>query len=113
MAAQLPKWLVKTSEGTIARLYVQPNASRSEIVGEHGSDEGIRLKVRIAAPAVDSAANEELLHFLKKLLRISASKIQLLRGNASRSKDVLFLGISAEDLLKLAPLQIEMPKPNQ
>lgn len=96
VAAKLPKWISKNAEGTIVRLYIQPGASRSEIAGEHGDGDTIRLKIRIAAPAVDNAANEELVYFLKKYLGLSASQIQILRGTASRSKDVLLQGVSTD-----------------
>lgn len=103
---ELPKWVTKSSDGTIARLYVQPNASRSEISGEHGEGEAVRLKIRVAAPPVDNAANEELIRFLKKSTGIPASRIHLIRGAASKAKDVLLQSLSPEmvvDRLKLAP----------
>lgn len=103
---ELPKWISKSAEGTVVRLYVQPKASRSEVVGEHGEGDACRLKIRIAAPPVDSAANEELVHFMKKSVGIPASQIRLIRGATSRSKDLLLLGVSPEmaaEKFKLAP----------
>jgi uncharacterized protein YggT (Ycf19 family) len=41
-------------------LHVQPNARRTEIAGLHGG----RLKVRLAAPAVEGMANQLLVGFL-------------------------------------------------
>ncbi len=99
-AVKRPKWITENAEGTIARLYIQPNATRSEVIGEHGEGEAKRLKIRIAAPAVDNAANEELLYFLKKSVGIPASQIHLLRGTSSRSKDLLLQGISPESVVE-------------
>jgi len=97
---EIPKWAVRRADGVVVRLYVQPNASRSEVSGEHGEGEAVRLKIRIAAPPVDSAANEELVYFLKKAVGIPASRIHLVRGAASRSKDVLLEGVSLEGAIE-------------
>ena len=94
----LPRWMSKCTDGLIVRFYVQPKASRSEIVGEHGEGKDIRLKVRVAAPPVDGATNEELIRFLKKLTGLSSSRIHLIRGETAKTKDVLFRGILAEGL---------------
>jgi uncharacterized protein (TIGR00251 family) len=61
---------------------VQPRASRTEIVGVHNG----ALKVRVAAPPVDGAANEELVRGLAKLLQIPAREIELVRGQTGRLK---------------------------
>jgi uncharacterized protein (TIGR00251 family) len=59
-----------------------PRASRSEIVGEHGG----ALRVRIAAPPVDGAANEELVRLLAGAFGVSRSAIEILAGHSSKSK---------------------------
>ena len=43
-------------------IHAQPRASRSEVVGLHGD----ALKVRLAAPPVDGAANLELIRVMAK-----------------------------------------------
>ncbi len=48
---------------------VVPRASKSEIVGEHDG----ALKVRIASPPVDGAANEELIKVLSKKFGVPKS----------------------------------------
>lgn len=101
MLIQVPKWAVDVEGGIVIKLYVQPNASRTEITGEHGEGESVRLKVRIAAPAVENAANEEVVRCFKKLLGIPASRIELVRGPASRSKDLLIRDLSVDDLRAL------------
>lgn len=92
-----PAWIAPGPEGAVLRLLIQPKASRSEIVGPHG--EPPRLKVRVAAPPVDGAANEELLRFLKKALGVPASQLELVRGAASRQKDVLCRGLGAGEVV--------------
>lgn len=77
---------------------VVPRASKSEIVGEiEGS-----LKVRIAAPPVDGAANEEVVRLLAKSLDLSRSSVSIVAGETSKTKRVRVVGITPEQLLQLA-----------
>jgi uncharacterized protein (TIGR00251 family) len=76
---------------------VQPRASRTEIVGEHGG----ALKLRVAAPPVDGAANEELIRFLARSLSVPQSAVRVLRGSTGRRKVVEVAGISAADVRAL------------
>lgn len=95
---RLPAWVQEGEGGVTLRLVIQPKASRTEAVGPHG--EPPRLKVRVAAPPVDGAANEELTRFLKKQLGLPGSRIELLRGQASKQKDVFCLGIGAAEAVR-------------
>lgn len=97
----IPRWASKAAEGIVVRLHIQPKASRSEISGEYGEGDLVRLKIRIAAPPVDGEANKELIRFLKKLTHIPAARIFILRGETSKSKDVLFQGASVSELQML------------
>ena len=91
----LPPWISNRKDGALLLLHVQPGASRSEVAGEHGT----RLKMRIAAPAVDNAANETLLEFLRERLGVPSRQIGLVRGATSRAKDVLVEGVAPETLV--------------
>ena len=95
-----PAWISQTAQGVVVRVHAQPQASRTEIVGAHGEGEAARLKIRLAAPPVDGKANEELLYFLKKKTGIPSGAIELLRGDTSKSKDVLFRGASVGHVLE-------------
>ena len=66
----------------ILRLHVQPRASRDELCGLHGDS----LKIRITAPPADGKANQHLRKYLAKLFGVPASRVSLLRGASSRSK---------------------------
>jgi hypothetical protein len=68
---------------------VQPRASRTELAGRHGD----ALKVRLAAPPVDGAANEALVRFLAERLDVSRSAVWLEAGAAGRTKIVAVTGI--------------------
>ena len=67
---------------------VVPRASRSEIAGEH---EGA-LRVRVAAPPVDGAANEELLRTLARALKVPRSAVEIIRGQTSKTKYIRVRG---------------------
>ncbi len=63
-------------------VYVQPRASRTEVAGYHGSD----LKIRLAAPPVDNAANEELTIFIAQQLGVPKRNVRVVSGAKSRRK---------------------------
>lgn len=65
-------------------VYVQPRASKSEIAGMHGD----ALKIRLAAPPVDGAANEALIAFIAKRVGVSKSAVRIAAGDKSRRKTV-------------------------
>lgn len=77
-------------------VWVQPRASRSEVVGRHG--EGI--KVRVAAPPVDGAANEELVRFLAERLGIPRAAIRLKSGASGHRKTLEITGLTAAEAEK-------------
>lgn len=76
-------------DGDIATLYIkaQPSASRSEFAGLYGDD---AIKVRLAAPAVEGAANKELVKLLSKTFKIPKSTITFKSGETSKIKSVSF-----------------------
>jgi uncharacterized protein (TIGR00251 family) len=64
------------------KVQVVPRASRSEIVGEHNG----ALKIRLAAPPVDGAANDELVRLVASKLRVSRRAVQITAGHHSKAK---------------------------
>jgi uncharacterized protein (TIGR00251 family) len=76
---------------------VRPRASRSELAGTHGD----ALKIRLAAPPVEGAANAELIAFLAKRLRVSKSAVQIVKGARARDKVVEIEGVSADQIRAL------------
>jgi uncharacterized protein (TIGR00251 family) len=73
----------------VLELHVQPGAKRSEFAGEHGG----RMKLRLAAPAVEGQANEALLEFLAAHFRVPKRSVRILSGLRSRAKRVLVEGL--------------------
>lgn len=95
--------IVSHKDGTLLKLYIQPGASKSGFSGVHGD----RIKVRIKAPPVDGAANEELISFIAKTFSISKARVQFLRGETSRQKD-LVIDLSLEDTLSIIKQFVEL-----
>jgi hypothetical protein len=65
-------------------LYIQPNASRTEIAGLHNG----ALKIKVAAPPSDHQANDKLLAFLGKSFKVGRKQVVLKRGEHARHKIV-------------------------
>lgn len=80
------------------RVRVAPRASQTAAAGEHDG----ALKVRVAAPPVEGAANEELTRFLSKSLNVPARAVEIVGGHASKTKTVRVTGARREDLTRLA-----------
>jgi uncharacterized protein len=69
------------------RIKAQPKASKSEFCEPYGDD---AIKIRIKAPAVEGAANEELFKFLSKSFKVPKSSIILKSGDTSKIKVITF-----------------------
>ena len=76
------------SGAVVLDLHVQPGAKRTEVAGPHGE----RLKVRLAAPPVDGAANDELVRFLAEAFGVPRRQVTIVSGAASRAKRVRIEG---------------------
>lgn len=72
------------ADGLVLRLYIQPKASRDEIVGLHGD----ALKVAITAPPVDGQANSHLIKFLAKQFKVAKGKVDIEKGELGRHKQI-------------------------
>ena len=69
------------------RIKAQPNASKNAFCEVYGND---AIKIRIKAPAVEGAANKELVKFLAKSFKVSKSDILFKTGQNSKIKIVAF-----------------------
>ena len=69
------------------RIKAQPNASKNEFCEIYGED---AIKIRIKAPAVEGAANKQLVKFLSKSFKVSKSDIIFKIGQNSKVKIVEF-----------------------
>jgi hypothetical protein len=72
-------------------IYVQPRASKTMVVGLHDG----AIKIRLAAPPVDGAANAALVEFIAKRLGIPRARVRIAGGETSRRKLVEIDGVEA------------------
>jgi uncharacterized protein (TIGR00251 family) len=86
-----PAVVQDSKDGTILTVHVQPKASQTACVGIYGD----ALKIRVAAPPVDGAANEELVRFLASELAVPLSAVRIESGAGGRHKRVRLNGVTA------------------
>jgi hypothetical protein len=78
-------------------VHVVPRSRHTEVVGEHAG----AIRIRVAAPPADGAANEELVRFLGERLRVPRRDVQIKSGATARRKIVVVAGKSAVDIRRL------------
>jgi hypothetical protein len=63
------------------------------VAGLHGDE----IRLRVAAPPVDGAANEAVVELLAEQLGVPRSAVELAAGVAARHKVVLVAGVTAAE----------------
>lgn len=84
----------KAQAGAAIMVQVVPRASKDEVAGLQGA----AIKIRLAAPPVDGAANDALVKFLAKALRVRTSDIEIIAGHTSRKKLVSIIGLTPDEV---------------
>jgi len=97
----LPNYLTSFDDGTILEAFVQPRATRTAIVGVHGT----ALKIKVAAPPVDGKANEALRKFVADAVGLPRSRVELVAGAGSRNKRLRISGLAPEAVAEALGLQ--------
>jgi hypothetical protein len=87
---------------SLLAVYVQPRASRTELVGIHGQ----ALKLALTSPPVDDAANKALVIFLASFFKIGRQELLIHKGRQSRRKQVVIGGLSEEAIRQLIMAEI-------
>jgi uncharacterized protein YggU (UPF0235/DUF167 family) len=90
-----PRWAVHAHpDGAVVAVVAVPRS------GTTGIDrvEGDALRLRVAAPPVDGAANAALLRFLAEVLDVPRSRPRLVAGETARRKRVLVVGRSPAEV---------------
>jgi uncharacterized protein (TIGR00251 family) len=78
-------------------VHVVPRARRTEVTGVHGD----AIRIRLAAPPVDGAANAELVRFLAERLGVARADVEIKSGAGARRKLVEIAGRSPDDVRRL------------
>jgi uncharacterized protein (TIGR00251 family) len=74
-----------------------PRARATGVAGRHGD----ALKIRVAAPPADGAANDELIRFLAARLGLPRSAIAITSGQTGRRKTVSISGLESATALRI------------
>ena len=84
-------------EGAAALVvHVQPHATKTEAIGWHGD----AVKIRVKAPPVAGAANEELVRYLSRAVGVPRAAVRIVSGASTRRKRVVVEGVSRSEVLK-------------
>ena len=83
--------IAPTTGGVLIDVRVVPRARRSGVAGQRGD----ALLVRLQAPPVDGAANEELVEVLCAALGVTRRDVSIVSGERSRQKRVKVSGVDA------------------
>ena len=75
----------RAQPGTRVRVRVQTKSSMNQVVGYRGDT----LRLRVTAPPEEGQANEAIVNLLAQALDIAKSRIEIVRGHASRDKNVV------------------------
>jgi uncharacterized protein (TIGR00251 family) len=81
----------ETEAGVVVDVRVIPRAGRTFVDGvrDHA------VLIRVAAPPVDNAANQALIEFFSKSLKVARHAVTIVAGATSRNKRVAIAGVSA------------------
>jgi len=88
------------------RLFVRltPKSSVERIEGWDVDDKGRRfLKIRVRAAPIEGRANDALIAFLAKTLKLPKSRFTLVTGDTARLKQIEIDGLGEAELVVLLP----------
>ena len=87
----------------VLEVWVQPRASRNEIVGYRNHF----LHLRVTAPPVEGEANQSVKRLLAEALGIPPSRVEILKGDKGRRKKVRVLEVPLSNWQKLENMKGE------
>lgn len=86
-------------DSLIIKLKISPNASKNEIIKND-----TEIKIKITAQPIENKANKALVEFLSKKLKIAKSNIEIIKGETSKEKTLLFKNISSDKMVEIKSL---------
>jgi uncharacterized protein (TIGR00251 family) len=99
--------LTTVEGGTEIRVFCQPRAARTALVGLHAG----AVKVKVRAPALEGKANEALVALLAGALGVPARRIRVVAGAQSRWKRLLVEGLGSDLVAPMLESAVEAPSP--
>ena len=81
----------ETPQGIVLKLKIIPNSSKNDIILEDDF-----IKVKVTAQPVENKANKALIEFLSKSFKIPKTSIEIIKGDTSKEKTLLFKITDAE-----------------
>ncbi len=78
----LPFLRLEKTGSVLLDVHVMPNASKTQAEGLHDG----ALRIRLKAPPVEGKANQALIVWLARELKIPRASIELVRGQSARRK---------------------------
>ncbi|HKM51573.1 MAG TPA: DUF167 domain-containing protein, partial [Candidatus Bathyarchaeia archaeon] len=88
--------LQESEVGVKFSVQVKPNTRKTELIVETDGT----LRMNVAAPPTEGKANREIVRWLAKRLRRPSSEVRLIGGLHSRTKTIVVLNISVNELRK-------------
>ena len=98
-AAGAGSMIAATPTGVTIDVRVIPRASKPGIAGVRGG----ALLVRLSAPPVEGAANEELIELLSRAFAVPRRAVTIVSGERNRSKRVAVQGVTVDVARTILP----------
>ena len=95
-------FIKQNKDNLTINIYVVPGSSRNEITGIYNG----ALKIKLNASPVDNKANEELINFLSKKLKVSKSSIEIVSGFRKKKKIILLKGLNYNTVIGLLEIRV-------
>lgn len=111
VAANVESGVVRaTTSGVRLSVRAQPRASRSALTGlvDDGRG-GVALKIAIAAPPVEGAANAAIVELIAKTLDVPRRAVTIAVGESGKSKLVDVEGLTVEQALERLRVIVAIP----
>ena len=75
----------ETSDGLLIRIKIVPNSSKNDLIIEDKF-----IKVKVTAQPIENKANKALVEFLSKRFKVPKTSIEIVKGDTSKEKTLLF-----------------------
>ena len=81
----------KIDKGLLIRVKLVPNSSKNSIIIEEEF-----IKIKVTAQPIENKANKCLIEFLSKTFKVPKTNIEIVKGDTSKEKTILFKDIDED-----------------